>query len=301
MQEQVTQAVSRRDWYDKWGRHYLPSLARAHLLQRCNNFKDPGVQFYGGRSFMALRDKLDAVFCALPAPKPSVVKSADVLGLGAGGRPSSPPPLYSMASYHSSGNPCFDGACLVRMADGSTERRVDALKRGDLLYHPCTSSTSTSPRAKSSTAQLLQPSRVLCVVKTPIRHGKVRMVQLPGGLRITPYHPVRVAGTGSAPQSRFVFPVDLAPAKEYTDCEAVYSFVLDQGHMMQINGVDCVTWAHGFTEGAAAHPFFGTEAVLHDLQRGDPKGFASGLIVLNGANMARDPTTGLIVSLFGNA
>ena len=31
----------------KWGKHYLQSLQRAHELQQCNNFKDPGVQFYG--------------------------------------------------------------------------------------------------------------------------------------------------------------------------------------------------------------------------------------------------------------
>ena len=36
-----------QEYYVKWGRHYLPSLARAHLLQQCNNFKDPGVQGYG--------------------------------------------------------------------------------------------------------------------------------------------------------------------------------------------------------------------------------------------------------------
>lgn len=45
---QATEAVSRSDYFGKWGRHYLPSLSRAHLLQYCNNFKDPGVQHYGG-------------------------------------------------------------------------------------------------------------------------------------------------------------------------------------------------------------------------------------------------------------
>lgn len=39
----------------RWGRHYLLSLARAHHLQICSNFKDPGVQFYGGPLFKSLR------------------------------------------------------------------------------------------------------------------------------------------------------------------------------------------------------------------------------------------------------
>jgi len=47
LEGQVALAVSRQDWYQKWGTHYLPSLQRAHALQLCNNFKDPGVQQRG--------------------------------------------------------------------------------------------------------------------------------------------------------------------------------------------------------------------------------------------------------------
>lgn len=43
---QVKEAIQKtpENYFQKWGRHYLPSLARAHLLQQCNNFKDPGIQ-----------------------------------------------------------------------------------------------------------------------------------------------------------------------------------------------------------------------------------------------------------------
>jgi len=44
---QISEALSRDDWYTKWGRHYIPSLAIAHSLQQCHNFKDPGVSFIG--------------------------------------------------------------------------------------------------------------------------------------------------------------------------------------------------------------------------------------------------------------
>jgi hypothetical protein len=30
-----------------------------HKMQQCNNFKDPGVQFYGGELFRALQDSAD--------------------------------------------------------------------------------------------------------------------------------------------------------------------------------------------------------------------------------------------------
>merc|ERR1719164_266609 len=69
---QFAAAVSRRDWYDRRGKHFLPSLARAHLLQQCNNFKDPGVQAYGGELFAALRAAANATFDKLPPPKPSL-------------------------------------------------------------------------------------------------------------------------------------------------------------------------------------------------------------------------------------
>jgi hypothetical protein len=33
--------------FSRWGRHYFPSLALAHLRQQCGNFRDPGLQAYG--------------------------------------------------------------------------------------------------------------------------------------------------------------------------------------------------------------------------------------------------------------
>merc|ERR1712151_829681 len=69
---QCAEALSRPDWFSKWGVHYIPSLMFAHRLQQCNNFKDPGVQCYGGKLFSEIRDEADDVFNRLPPPKPSV-------------------------------------------------------------------------------------------------------------------------------------------------------------------------------------------------------------------------------------
>jgi len=65
---QSSEALSRADWHKKWGRHYLPSIMFAHKMQLCNNFKDPGVQDYGGNLFRQLRDQADDAFCTLSAP-----------------------------------------------------------------------------------------------------------------------------------------------------------------------------------------------------------------------------------------
>jgi len=69
---QISEALSREDWLCKWGTHYLPSLMAAHRIQQCNNFKDPGVQMYGGKLFHSIQDAADDIFNRLPTPKPSL-------------------------------------------------------------------------------------------------------------------------------------------------------------------------------------------------------------------------------------
>jgi len=73
---QITEAFSKKEWFQKWGRHFLPSIIDAHKEQQCNNFKDFGVQHYGGELFKELRDKIDEVFITLPPPKPTQTKSS---------------------------------------------------------------------------------------------------------------------------------------------------------------------------------------------------------------------------------
>lgn len=72
---EVTLAFKRQTSYDQWGIHYLPSLMNAHARQQCNNFKDHGVQKYGGQLFNEIRDASEEVFMNLPPPKPSLVQS----------------------------------------------------------------------------------------------------------------------------------------------------------------------------------------------------------------------------------
>lgn len=68
---QLPEALSREDWYIKWGVHYTLALMRAHLTQVCVNFKDPGIQFYGGELFHELQDRIDETFCRLPTQEPA--------------------------------------------------------------------------------------------------------------------------------------------------------------------------------------------------------------------------------------
>lgn len=93
---QASEAVSKQEYYQKWGRHYLPSLMFAHRSQICNNFKDPGVQNYGGELFIKIQEEADTKFNTLDPPKPTIRRGG--YGGGFGASHSAAP--VSMAAYN---------------------------------------------------------------------------------------------------------------------------------------------------------------------------------------------------------
>lgn len=144
-------------YYQKWGKHYLLSLGGAHSLQQCNNFKDPGVQHYGGKSFNTIRDQLDQIFLTIPIPKPSIKTYSSVQ-------------VQNMNVFYDPSGPCFDGSGIVKMKKGY--KLVSEIKKGDILDGN---------------------KKVLCVVKTNKRNKKASLVNLKGA-KVTPWHPFK---TGS--------------------------------------------------------------------------------------------------------
>jgi len=278
---QVAEALSREDWYTKWGVHYLPSLMFAHLTQQCNNFKDAGVQAYGGALFDTLRSAADDIFLTLPPPTPMAPPPQPVVNLNnpqslarmlLGPIPANPQPApVQMAAFHDRFAGCIDGTCSVRLVDGSS-RHLGEVRRGDLLE-----------TAGGGHAQ------VACVVRTRAPESRFLLTELPGGLRITPYHPVRLDG-------KWCFPAELANAQEMP-CEAVYTLLLEEGAegAMLVEGIPCVSLGHGLEEGAAQHPFFGDRAAVQAALAKLP-GFEDGLVDLTAGSIVRDPETGLVCS-----
>eukprot|EP00980_Cylindrotheca_fusiformis_P028886 scaffold22668_cov161-Cylindrotheca_fusiformis.AAC.3 len=66
----IKKAYSREDWHEKWGRHYVLSLARGHELQRTTNFKDPGLQVYATRTLCLIRGMADEEINKKPENQP---------------------------------------------------------------------------------------------------------------------------------------------------------------------------------------------------------------------------------------
>lgn len=154
---QIQQAFSRKDWMERWGKHYLLSLEMAHQNEWCNNFKDPGVQNYQSELFTHYQSEIEDIFITLNPPEPTYHSSNKVT---------------SMNSYYNSGGVCYHGDCLVTLSDG-TFKYVDAINKGDKVK---TSEGSATVRT---------------VVKSEMFRN-VKMVKFESGLLITPYHPIRV-------------------------------------------------------------------------------------------------------------
>ena len=186
-----------------------------------------------------------------------------------------------MRMYHNQSNPCFHGAGMVAMADGSA-KRVDEICKGNTVDGG---------------------AAVVCAVRTRCENGVADLVVIDGGLKITPWHPIRtgsctaanLTGAGkstciaSVTASPYCYPINHPAGTLTTDtpCNAIYSFVLSHGHEMVIDGFGCVTLGHGIEgDPVASHPFWGTNEVVRAIMQ--LEGSDTGLVELETACVVRD-------------
>jgi len=300
---EVTVAVDRVESFEHWGQHFLPSLCHCHQQQLCNNFCDPGIQKYGGELFQEIKDKAELTFIKLRAPKPSKQKlkgpkQSHQTGPNHPAHPQkkskknqvnkqqhseeqsdsdsekqknqankqnfSPPPQpensnIDMSNYYNAGGGCFDGNCLVKMADES-HKRVKDIQKGDKI--------------KSEGAVFT----VVSVIEILSNSNYVPMVELEGGLLVTPKHPVKIGGEWFKPK-------ELGEV-QVRNCSAVYNFVLNDGHSMEVNNIVCATLGHGLKGEKVEHPYFGTSQIIQDLKRFP--NFSKGFVQLKMNQFVRD-------------
>lgn len=289
---QVALALTKGEFYNRWGIHYLLSLADAHARQVCNSFKDPGPLMYGAESplFVRCRDRLDAAFDSLPAPKPS--RTTGFQG------------EISMRAYNSSGNPCFAGETKVRVGvavakDGNVdsnqlveeEIEISKLRRGMMVQTP-----------KGF-------RKVRAVLKTPVCEERMCLVMARDDearrLLVTPWHPV------SLDAKDWAFPRVVTDGDYVSYTGDIYSVLLSadpdvDAHAIMVGGVWAVTLGHGLTgtgegvvtaaEDLRTHRFFGDyELVLGSLERlqSSPDGLTLG------EGVDRDLQTGLVKGFRG--
>ncbi|KAG8671092.1 hypothetical protein FPOAC2_04413 [Fusarium poae] len=233
---QVYMAIENKDYFYRWGCHFLPSLLNAHTRQVCNSFKDPGPLQYSTESplFISCRDSLDQIFDTLPPPKPSLVRR-----LNGAIFPTSSVPV-SMSMYRNSSGVCFAASTEVSLASGRIVQ-MRKLRRGMKVR---------TPRGSR---------RVAMVLKTPVEQEVLCRV---GEVLVTPWHPI------SSDSKRWDFPANDATAVVmYTGC--IYSILLERdasvaAHAIRVGDMWGVTLGHGLTCGndVRAHEFFGDYNVV---------------------------------------
>ena len=67
---------------------------------------------------------------------------------------------------------------------------------------------------------------------------------------------------------------------------------------MEIGGIECVTYAHGFQEEVVRHEYFGTPRIIEDLKQ--MNGWESGYVTLPPNCLIRDPISRMVVGLINN-
>ena len=199
LEGQVTEAFSRPDWFRKWGKHYLLSLINAHHLQQCNNFKDPGVQNYGGELFGEIRDDAEKIFVSLPPPIPTGRTNVYNANSVAVATP------VDMSAYYNAGGGCFDGNGLVDMYDG-TKVKVMNIKQGDKLSNGAI---------------------VKYVVKTEVsKKSPITLIDI-GNLLITPWHPIHN-------ELKWIFPAEIAVNNSNFSNNHLQPFQFHSSHVLPL-------------------------------------------------------------------
>ncbi len=259
---QIGKAFSRQDWYDKWGKHYLPSVCKAHMFQQCLNFKDPSMQNYGGKLFSEIQETADDIFCSLPAPTPSCKShdygAASYVGRR-GGSISPVQQITNMSTYYNSSTTCFDGNSIVQLMDGQNIQ-VKHMTAGQYV--------------KTSNDQYV---KIVCVLRTRV-NKEIKLCEI-NSMLITPWHPVFHKG-------RWMFPIDITkPTMTYVDY--VYNVVVENGVSLLVNDIECIGLGHNIiNDPVLQHPYYGTNKVINDMKNMD--GWESGFIEILNFTLDRD-------------
>ena len=271
---EVRKSLDNESNFKRWGIHYIPSLLNAHIHQVNNNFRDPGVQFYGGEIFRELRDHAVTQFNShdIEISRPSQNQSFRGSSASGGSSRSISRPFLNLrtpsTAFNVNSGPCFSPCSKVLMYDNS-EKLVSDIKKNDEVY------VSNGCKAK-----------VVCVIhtKSPTKYST-----FPNGLKITPYHPVK--------EDEWKIPENMYKSK-YEGINESYNFILDSGHMMNINGVTCCTLGHGFTDNEVIrHEFFGTNEVIKSLYKADSFGFLEGYIDFTNLEFIRNRNSNDVVGI----
>ena len=267
---QVKLAIDQK-YFKRWGEFYLDQLSRSLNQQIKPNFKDEGCMF-GGQVFESLVDKSSDIFNTLEPPKPSLVVQSSA--------PSSGNVFYrslsSMAAYNDPRGGCVDSYCMIAMFNGTSKLLKD-VQKFDIIK-----SIDNNNKVVGA--------KVLCVVETMITSGYREYVNV-NGVLITPWHPIKYGLHGK--KEDWVFPGELFSTYNLPSSSMI-TLVLENHHIMFINGVKCITLGHNFNHHhKLSHPYYGTSKVIENLMTNFPEEYENGKISVNDNSISHEVTSNI--------
>ena len=251
-------------YYNKWGEFYLDQLTSTLLRQFSPNFKDEACMVFNNPCFDMVVKHVADTFNTLPPPTPSIKKYDQNTGsyrsLG----------VATMATFNSQDNGCWTGDSKILMGNG-LYRNASEVKPGDSIV---SFKDHNDPRSRTLT-------KVKTVVVTTQENPLVKLVTLPGGAKLTAWHPFMNIN------DQWSFPVEQYRSNVSTyNCSKLYNLVLEDYHVVVVNGMPCITLGHGYTDGILAHPYFGTDAIIRDLEKCPD--YHKGIVSLNTSQFSRE-------------
>jgi len=265
----MTSEGERKDWFSRWGIHYLRSLKDAYKNEVCNNFKDKGVSNFGGELFNRTREKVSDIFDTIPPPKTDIVPKGESRGVMRGGSSQTRSAPVSMSVYNNASGGCCAKGSVVLMGDDSF-KKVEDLKKGDEVY---TYDSENSQRFSKSTIE--------CVVETVCPGGEEEMSTI-GNLQITPWHPIIHY---MAFQENWKFPINMR-LPSLVQCDSMFTFIVGNRKSLIVEGFVFATYGHGLEGDVISHDYFGSDKVINDLRKFDT--YEEGYVILDKSMFHRE-------------
>jgi len=267
----ISKAISTVERFKRWGKHYLRAVIRAHQLQIRTNYMDPGLQFYGGSLFKSLDDEGGKIFLTLNMKRRVDYQQQHHLF---NNPPAVPvqhyvPPPDNYTYYGGSGGGCFDRNASVELYQPKPQQfitiPINHLKKGDFVK-------------VKTIAGLESTTRVECVVVINRKISSPLVEFESSGLKITKNHPIRINAQWRLPKDM----VSGNDVKFVESKEEVYNLVLERRDvLLEVNGIECVTFGHGFETEVVDDSFYGTEKVLDTISV--LPGWENGLVTVHGS------------------
>ncbi|KAI1108063.1 hint-domain-containing protein [Nemania sp. NC0429] len=308
---EVEQALAADAW-NKWGKHFLPSLLFAYVHEMRMSFKDPGTQVFGGTLFQSLVDVLSTAFDTLPPPEVIQPSRRSGSRSRSTSRRSSPPRRQNidMGELNKRQNTCFAGDTRVLLASSPADRATVAIRdlRAGAIVQTLRGPATVQALLKCHSD--VPGGRTMCDLPVVADgHGRTR-------LRVTLWHPISLDQGAT-----WHFPAMLAERGDgviphMSGEKDVYTVLLRRDgaddhpdrHSINVDGVWGVTLGHGLTESGEAaqaedirnHPFYGNhDAVVAGLDA-LPKG-PDGVVLIDSTGAKRDKKTGMVVGFIADA